>query len=101
MAAVAVAVAAAATDNQLMATEEATVFNQTRLATVFALAASAVAVALAPVAQARPECTQTGPNTTLCTTNGSSSITTSPPPMQGPNYGGWPLIGFGGFGLRW
>lgn len=71
------------------------------LAMAFAIAGATAAVTLAPAAQARPECTQTGPNTTLCTTNGSSALTTSPPPMQGPNYGGWPMYGFGGFGIRW
>ena len=71
------------------------------LTTVFATAGVSAAIALAPAAQARPECTQTGPNTTQCTTNGSSQITTSPPAMQGPNYGGWPVFGFGGFGIRW
>jgi hypothetical protein len=65
------------------------------------MAGVACALSLAPAAQARPECTQTGPNTTQCTTNGSSQITTSPPAMQGPNYGGWPAFGFGGFGFRW
>jgi hypothetical protein len=68
------------------------------LAVAFAIATAAVA--LAPAAQARPVCTQTGPNTTLCTTNGSSALTTSPPPMQGPYYGGWPVFGWG-FGVRW
>jgi hypothetical protein len=72
-----------------------------RLATTFAMAGVACALSFAPSAQARPECTQTGPNTTQCTTNGSSQITTSPPAMQGPNYGGWPVFGFGGFGFRW
>ncbi len=71
------------------------------LATAFAVVGAAAAVVFAPAAQARPDCTQTGPNTTLCTTNGSSAITTSPPPMQGPNYGGWPMYGFGGLAIRW
>lgn len=61
-------------------------------------AAVATAVATAPVAMAQPECTQTGPTTTQCTTNGSAQITTSPPRVsQVYPYGGWG-IGFGGFG---
>jgi hypothetical protein len=77
-------------------------FGHTRsLATVYAIAAATFALVVAPTAPARPVCTQTGPNTTQCTTNGSSQITTSPPAMQGPNYSGWPYFGFGGIGLRW
>jgi hypothetical protein len=76
-------------------------FRHTRFITMTFACAATATLALAPAAQARPVCTQTGPNTTQCTTNGSSAITTSPPAMQGPNYGGWPLIGWGGFGVRW
>jgi len=62
-------------------------------------AALACAVLAAAPAAARPECTDTGPTTTHCRTNGSSQIVTSPPAMNyGPFYG-WPVggvvIGFG------
>lgn len=46
----------------------------------------------APVASALPECTNTAPNTTQCTTNGSTSITTSPPLNQN-NFYGYPFLG--------
>ena len=65
-------------------------------ATVFAAAGAAGAIMLAPAAAALPNCTNTGPNTTLCTTNGSAQLTTSPPANNGPYYG-WPY--FGGFGI--
>jgi hypothetical protein len=56
---------------------------------------------MAPVAAAAPQCTNTGPNTTQCQTNGSAQIVTSPPLNN--NYGGFPygggfIIGIGGFG---
>jgi hypothetical protein len=61
------------------------------------------AIALAPVAVAQPQCTTTAPNTTLCQTNGSTQIVTSP--RQNNWWGGWPwwggggiVIGFGGWG---
>ncbi len=54
------------------------------LATVFATAGVAGAITLAPVAAAIPECTQTGPTTTLCSTNGSAQLVTSPPVQNGP-----------------
>ncbi|WP_237569478.1 hypothetical protein [Mycolicibacterium lacusdiani] len=54
------------------------------------------AVLLAVPASAQPTCVDTAPRTTLCSTNGSSSLTTSPPPMNNwPWYGGG--FGFGGF----
>ncbi len=56
---------------------------------------AAALLALAPVAAAQPECIQTGLNTTQCSTNGSTAITTSPPLNQWSNYG--PLF-FGGWG---
>ncbi|MEO3757989.1 hypothetical protein ABGB19_06835 [Mycobacterium sp. B14F4] len=49
---------------------------------------------LAPTASAAPQCTQVGPNTTQCQTNGSAQIVTSPPVIN--NYGGWPYWGGGG-----
>jgi hypothetical protein len=72
------------------------------LTTLFAVAAACAAVVMAPVAAAAPQCTSTGPNTTLCETNGSAQLVTSPPLVN--NWGwGWPwgggfVIGFGGFG---
>ena len=42
-----------------------------------ASAVSAAAIAVAPVAAGAPECTNTGPNTTQCETNGSAQIVTS------------------------
>lgn len=65
-----------------------------------AIAAGIFAVALAPTptAQAVPVCVQTAPNTTQCRTNGSTAITTSPPPNQWANYGPlfWGGPGWGG-----
>ncbi|MCP9271676.1 hypothetical protein [Mycolicibacterium arenosum] len=57
----------------------------------------------APLASAGPQCTQTGPTTTQCETNGSAQIVTSPPNINnGPYY---PYGGFGfslgGFGFGW
>ena len=61
----------------------------------------AASLAPTPIAQAVPECVQTAPNTTMCRTNGSNAITTSPPPNQWANYG--PLFsapaGWGGVGV--
>jgi hypothetical protein len=75
------------------------------LATVFATAGAAGAIMLAPVAAAIPECAQTGPTTTLCSTNGSAQLVTSPPIQNGP-YWGWPYgggfgISIGGWGFGW
>lgn len=56
----------------------------------------------APTAVAAPDCTETGTTVTFCQTNGSTQLTTTPPPW---NYGGWQGFGFwplvGGFGLGW
>ena len=72
------------------------------LTTLFAAVGVCAAVVMAPVAAATPECTNVGPTTTQCQTNGSSQIVTSPPINN--NYG-WPywggggiVIGLGGFG---
>ena len=67
----------------------------------FAAASVCAAVSIAPVAAAAPQCTNVGPNTTQCQTNGSSQIITSPPVNNW--YGGWPwgggiVIGLGGVG---
>ena len=74
------------------------------LTTLLAAAGVSAAIAIAPVAGAAPQCTNTGPNTTMCQTNGSSQIVTSPP--QNNWYGGWPwgggiVIGLGGWGFGW
>jgi hypothetical protein len=61
----------------------------------------ALAVLVAPTAAAAPDCTDVGKTVTYCTTNGSTQITTTPPPW---NYGGWmgigvwPLVGAYGLG---
>ncbi|OBG89071.1 hypothetical protein A5698_23500 [Mycobacterium sp. E136] len=67
------------------------------------LAASGVCAfsLVAPIAGAAPECTNIGPNTTQCQTNGSSQIVTSPSVQTSP-YWGWPyggglVIGLGGW----
>ena len=74
------------------------------LTTLLAAAGVSAAIAFAPVAVAVPQCTSTGPNTTVCQTNGSSQIVTSPPVNNW--YGGWPwgggiVIGLGGWGIGW
>lgn len=60
-------------------------------------------VALTPTAEAAPECTNITSVTTICQTNGSAQIVTSPQVRN--NYGMWPwwggggiTIGFGGWG---
>jgi hypothetical protein len=50
----------------------------------------------APAAAIPPRCVDTGPNTTQCSTNGSTAIVTSPPRNQFANFGPW----FGG-GWGW
>jgi hypothetical protein len=73
--------------------------------TILATAGVSVAIAMAPVAAAAPQCTNVAPTTTQCQTNGSSSIVTSPQHTGyyggfGP-YGGGFVIGLGGIGLGW
>ena len=46
-----------------------------------------------PSAFAQPTCVNTAPNTTQCATNGSSSVTTSPPAMNNGPFYGWPYGG--------
>jgi len=59
------------------------------------------AVLAAPTAAAAPECTDVAKTVTFCETNGSTQLTTTPPPW---NYGGWngigvwPLVGAYGLG---
>jgi hypothetical protein len=64
--------------------------------TTFAAIGACASIALAPVAAATPECTNTGPTTTQCETNGSAQIVTSPPLTNYNQWGGW---GFGGFAI--
>jgi hypothetical protein len=71
------------------------------LATLLVASAAAGSIAVAPVAVAAPQCTNTGPNTTQCETNGSAQIVTSPPPNNNYGYWGYPIIGFGGWGFGW
>ncbi len=49
------------------------------LTTLLAAAGACAAVAAAPIAAAAPVCTNTGPNTTQCESNGNAQIVTSPP----------------------
>jgi hypothetical protein len=72
------------------------------LTLLFAAAGVGVALTMAPVAEAAPQCTSVGPTTTQCQTNGSTQIITSPPLQN--NYWGWPyggglIIGLGGRGF--
>lgn len=69
------------------------------LPTFLASACAVAAIAVAPAAAAAPRCTNTGPNTTQCETNGSTQIVTSPPPNNFDPYWGFPIIGFGGIGI--
>lgn len=71
------------------------------LAPLFAAVGICASVVMAPVAAAAPQCTNTGPNTTLCETNGSAQLVTSPPLNNNwgwPGWGGGFVIGLGGFG---
>lgn len=54
----------------------------------FAALGIGASLLVAPVAAAAPQCTNTGPNTTQCQTNGSAQIVTSPPANN--YWGGWP-----------
>lgn len=56
----------------------------------------ATAVLAAPVASAAPQCVQTGPTTTQCTSGGHTQIVTSPPVNNNGPFYGWP---FGGGGI--
>ena len=75
--------------------------NTRYFATLFAAIGIGASVVMAPVAAAAPQCTNTGPNTTQCQTNGSAQIVTSPPQNNywgGFPYGGGFILGIGGFG---
>ncbi len=69
------------------------------LTTLLAASAVSAAIAVAPVAAAAPECTNTGPNTTQCETNGNAQIVTSPPANNNYGTGATRSIGFGGWGF--
>ena len=71
------------------------------LTTLLAAAGACAAIAVAPVATAAPECVNTSPNTTQCENNGNAQIVTSPPPNNNYGYWGFPIIGFGGWGIGW
>jgi hypothetical protein len=71
------------------------------LATLLLGAGLSASVVAAPAALAAPQCTNTGPNTTQCETNGSAQIVTSPPPNNNYGYWGYPIIGWGGWGIGW
>jgi hypothetical protein len=61
--------------------------------------AASVVVALvsAPLSAASPQCTSTGPNTTMCQSPGNAQIVTTPPLVTPNPWGGWPY--FGGFAI--
>lgn len=67
---------------------------------LFSLAASTLTLGLfvsgAPASAIPPRCVDTGPNTTQCSTNGSTAIVTSPPRNQFNNFGFGPWFGWGG-----
>lgn len=71
------------------------------LTTLLSSAAACTAVAVAPMAAAAPQCTNTGPNTTQCESNGNAQIVTSPPVNNNYGYWGFPIIGIGGWGFGW
>jgi hypothetical protein len=58
-----------------------------------AVAGVSAAVVMAPVAAAAPDCVNTGPTTTQCSTPGHSQIITSPPVMNNGPWYGWPYGG--------
>ena len=71
----------------------------TKFRYIVPLLASAGAAGLllaAPTASAKPDCVDVGQRTTQCTTNGSTSITTSPPPMS---FSPWYAFPYGGFNI--
>jgi hypothetical protein len=79
--------------------------NLARIAPISIASITLVAsIAFAAPAPASPQCTDTGPNTTICQTPGHSQITTSPnPALTNPfpwMYGGFG-IGLGGVWIGW
>lgn len=71
------------------------------LPTGFAIIGTVVAVAMAPVVSASPECVNTGPTTTQCQTPGHSQIVTSPPAMNTSPWNVWPYGGGYAIGFPW
>ncbi|AFM19010.1 hypothetical protein Mycch_4297 [Mycolicibacterium chubuense NBB4] len=62
------------------------------------IAAAGLALSGAAVAGATPKCSDVGKTVTYCETNGSTQLTSTPPPFR---WGGWQGGGyypFGGFG---
>ncbi|UXA17242.1 hypothetical protein [Mycobacterium sp. SMC-4] len=62
---------------------------------------AAVALATAPTSAAAPDCTDVGPSITFCQTNGSTQLSSKPPPMSYNGWSGvgvWPLVGPFGIG---
>lgn len=70
------------------------------LGAFLATASVGAAMLTAAPAGAVPKCTNTTPTTTLCQTNGSTQIVTTPPATNFyPGWGwGW---GLGGFSIIW
>lgn len=73
--------------------------NRTRITTGLALGAAALAITLAPAAQAAPNgptCTSAGATSTLCQTDGNAQFTATPPAVdyqaQYPFFGGYGLL---------
>jgi hypothetical protein len=66
------------------------------LAVVTAAAGIVVGIAAAAPAAAIPECTNTGPTTTLCERPGNAQINTAPPYNNNIYPFGWPFWGWGG-----
>jgi hypothetical protein len=71
------------------------------LSTTFAIAGACAALAMAPAAAAAPDCVNTGPTTTQCSTPGHSQIITSPPAMNNGPWFGWPYGGGFVLDLGW
>jgi hypothetical protein len=65
------------------------------IAVLAATAGAVVAVAVAPSAAALPQCTNTGPTTTLCERPGNAQINTGPPYNTNNYPWGWPFWGSG------
>ncbi len=57
-----------------------------------------IALATAPISAASPQCTNTGPHTTLCQNPGNAQVVTTPPLVTPNPWGGWPY--FGGFAIH-
>ncbi len=71
------------------------------LTTLLVASAAAASIAVAPVAAAAPQCTNTGPNTTQCETQRKRTDRHIAPANNNYGYWGYPIIGFGGWGFGW